>query len=179
MSFYLGDKTYVAGAWDEDEKAIEKLYEWNYSDYFSLEFDNIHDYYNCRDDSRTCSIKSNLSERMNKCNMFILIVGSKTDTVTRGACYNCDNYRRSFVGPYCAANGSISNKSFIDFECDKAKRKHENKEIKILVLYNSSTIDRNKCPESVRYIGIHKEMKSFGHWDYQKVIEAFKMAKYY
>ena len=177
--YYLRNKTYIAGAWDEDEKAIEQLYFWNRINSFSLEFDNIHDYYNSRDDSRTCSIKSNLSDRMNQCNMFILIVGAKTNEVTRGACYNCVNYRISYYGSYCSVNGSISNKSFVEFECDKAKREYDSGKIKILVLYNSSYVDRNKCPISLRNVGIHKEMKTGWNWDYNKVKTAFDMAKYY
>ena len=94
MSYYR-TKTYIAGAWEEDQDAIEQLYKWNESDKFSLEFSNIHDFHQSRDDSLTCSIKDNLSKRMDNCKMFILIVGPKTTSVTRGACYNCSNLQYS------------------------------------------------------------------------------------
>lgn len=47
--------------------------------------------------------------------------------------------------------------------------------MKIVVLYNSVTIDRNKCPEILRNIGTHQSMKSYNYmlckykYDYQKI----------
>ena len=51
-------------------------------------------------------------------------------------------------------------------------------EMKIVVLYNATSIDKSKCPEILKSIGIHKEMKSYnGFWgrsifDYSKVRNA-------
>lgn len=45
--------------------------------------------------------------------------------------------------------------------------------MKILVLYNASRVDRALCPEELKNIGIHQEMKTNGEFDYLKVKGAF------
>ncbi len=174
-------KTYVAGAWDEDYDAIEKLYEWNENDYFSLEFSNVHDFQQSRDGSLYCSIKKSLSERMDRCKVFVLIVGTKTNKITKGACYNCryyyyNHYYQDFA---CLRGGSISNKSYIEFECDRAKKDYLNGKIKILVLYNSSYVYKDRCPDSIREIAEHVAMKTDGKWNYLKVKIAFQLVNYH
>ena len=53
-------------------------------------------------------------------------------------------------------------------------------EMKIVVLYNAASINKNKCPELLKGIGTHKEMKSykdcFGRYmfDYSKVRNAIE-----
>ena len=164
-------KTYVAAAWDEDHEAIEQLYSWNENDIYSLEFKNVHDFKQSRDNSLPCSIKDSLSKRMDMCKVFILIVGEKTNSVKEGYCIFCKNYRS--WSTCCSSSKLQSNKSFIDFECDRAKRDYYNGKIKILVLYNSSYIYKEKCPESLRDIGFHQAMKTNGKYDYLKVKLAF------
>ena len=60
-------------------------------------------------------------------------------------------------------------KSFIEFECDKAVRDQLN----IVVLYNAATVDRTKCPDAVRYTGVHAKMQHVVNgkyeWDYESV----------
>lgn len=168
-------KTYLAAAWDEDHDAIEQLYKWNENDNYSLEFKNVHDFMQSRDESLPCSIKDSLSKRMDMCKMFILIVGENTNSVTKGSCVHCENYcPRSCY--YYSSKVQI-NKSFIDFECDRAKRDYNENKLKILVLYNSSFIYKEKCPESLRDIGIHSAMKTNELYDYQKVKTAFFAAQ--
>ena len=36
-------KTYIAGDWDHDKDAVDKLYQWNGSNYWSLSFTDAHD----------------------------------------------------------------------------------------------------------------------------------------
>ena len=54
------------------------------------------------------------------------------------------------------------------YECDKAMEAG----IKIVVLYNSSRVERFKCPEAVRFRGTHVAMHNNGRWDYQAVRDA-------
>jgi len=168
-------KTYLAAAWDEDYDAIEQLYSWNHDDYYSLEFKNVHDFRQSRDNSLPCSIKDSLSKRMDACKLFILIVGENTNRVTKGYCLYCRNYRSGSV--YCLSSKIQYNKSFINFECDRAMRDFYNGKIKILVLYNSSFVIKDRCPESLKYIGVHQAMKTNGKYDYQKVKSAFMEAQ--
>lgn len=168
-------KTYIAAAWDEDYDAIEQLYKWNDNDYYSLEFKNVHDFIQSRNGSLPCSIKESLSKRMSMCKLFILIVGDYTDVVRKGYCLYCKNFQ--YNSSYCLSSKLQSSKSFIDFECDRAKRDYCNNEIKILILYNSSYVKKWKCPESLRNIGVHEAMKSNGSYDYQKVKKAFWKAQ--
>ena len=76
-------KTYVAGAWTEDQDAIEELYKWNESAKYELSFVNVHDFKSARDGSLNCSIRKSLSERMDMCKHFVLIVGNKTKVSMR------------------------------------------------------------------------------------------------
>ena len=68
----------------------------------------------------------------------------------------------------------IPYRSYIKYECDKAVETG----IKIVVLYNSTTVSRSKCPEAVRYIGTHVAMlyRKDGnlYWDYNAVKSALQ-----
>lgn len=169
-------KTYIAASFDHDLDAVEKLYEWNNDTRLSFHFVDVHSLTQSYDYSRYCSIKSSLRTRMSVSKTFILIVGSHTNEVTNGACYNngCGGYFSYFLSnPYCIFEHSINNKSYIKYECDLAVREN----IKIVVLYKSINIDRSLCPEEIRYIGNHVAMKcrKFGNyidWDYQAVKRA-------
>lgn len=160
-------KTYIAGAWDEDSDAIEKLYEWNKDDSRKLSFVDVHDFKQARDSSLPCSIKKSLSDRMDMCKLFVLVVGNKTNSVTKGSCVHCANYRS--WSSYCSSSKTQNFKSFIDFECDKAKRDFNDGNIKVLVLYNSSYIYKDRCPESLRNIGTHIPMIKDGKWNYNEI----------
>lgn len=84
-----------------------------------------------------------------------------------GSCFECSSYN-SYWGK-CAKYKTLSNISYVDFECNKAARDKLN----IIVLYNSSIVDRNKCPESVKYKGKHINMKLYsGGWNYQEIKNA-------
>ena len=166
-------KTYLAAAWDEDKDAIEQLLKWNENNHFSLDFNDVHKYIQARDSSLECSIKASLSKRMDICKLFVLIVSDKTNTVKKGACMYCKLY--SFYKHKCLINKNANNKSFVEFECNRASRDYYKGEIKILVLYNSSCINKYLCPESVRNIGKHVAMKSKDKYDYLKIKTAFDL----
>lgn len=165
-------KTYLAADFDNDKEAINQLLKWNDSEYYSgIDFVNVHEFMQSRDSSLPCSIKQSLSNRMDMCKLFILIVGNNTNTVTKGSCHYCARYRR--LENMCFSNKYQNTKSFIEFECDRAKRDYFDEKIKILVLYNSSYVYKDRCPESLRNIGIHVPMKTNGIYDYQNVKCAF------
>lgn len=69
--------------------------------------------------------------------------------------------------PYTRGH-TIDTRSYIEYECDKAMEAG----IKIVVLYNSSRVERFKCPEAVRFRGTHVAMHNNGRWDYQAVRDA-------
>lgn len=165
-------RTYIAGDWDHDKDAVDKLHEWNNSNYWSLSFTDAHDITSSRDSSLNCTIKASLKTRMDASKTFVLIVGEQTASVTAGSCRWCGSYN-SYLG-YCARGYGVDYRSFIKFECEKAKEAG----IKIIVLYKSTRIDRSKCPDPVRYVGTHVAMIFRGnngnyYWDYQAVKNAF------
>jgi hypothetical protein len=96
---------------------------------------------------------------------FVLIVGDGTKSRRAGECNYC------FKSSEC---GSTSNKSFIEYECDKAIRDG----IKIVVLYNAAMVNKNKCPHVVKDKGTHIPMcyRKDGdlYWDYQAVKNAIE-----
>lgn len=163
-------RTYIAGDWTGDSQAINILYSWNESDYWSLSFTNAHDLMSARDSSLNCTIKNSLKQRMNASKRFVLIVGKHTKTLTAGGCQLCDSYnpwnKCCTRSPYYC----VDYRSFIRFECEEAVKAG----IEIVVLYNSVCVDKNKCPESVRDAFYHIPMKYVGrdgntYWDYQRV----------
>ena len=79
-------KTYIAADWDGDKNAVEQLYKWKNSNYWSLNFHDAHDLTQARDSSLNCSIKTSLAKRLDGSKTFVLIVGNNTKTVRRGSC---------------------------------------------------------------------------------------------
>lgn len=166
MPDYRRTRIYIAGAWDDDEDAISKLYYWNESDHYGLEFVDAHDFKQARDSSHACSIKKSLSDRMDHCHTFVLVVGSTTDSKAKGRCQYCSNYKS--YSAYCSSGEIQTSKSFIDFEIDKAVRDG----LRIVVLYNSSYRLYSRCPEKLKNLGTHVAMKTSYGWNYFDVKRA-------
>lgn len=173
--------TYIAGDWTGDYSAIEVLHKWNESDHWGLSFTDVHSITQSRDSSQNCSIKSSLRTRMNCSKTFVLIVGEHTNSVTSGACFWCDSYVASTAikSASCKKEYGIDNRSYIKTECDMAASDYDVNKLKIIVLYNAEKVDRNKCPESVRWKGIHLKMyykASDGkyYWNYSAIKQAFE-----
>ncbi len=166
-------RTYIAADYDnaDDVSAVEQLHKWNDSYYWSLSFTDAHDLQTSRDTSQYCSIKSSLKERMDHSKRFILIVGTNTNTITKGGCQYCSSYN-SYL-KYCTKGHSVDYRSYIKYECDKAIEA----DIDIIVLYNDTVVDKSKCPPALRDIGIHQPMVYFKDgkefWDYQTVKKCF------
>lgn len=165
------NKTYIAGDWDNDHDAVEQIYKWKDSNRWGLDFHDAHAMKQARDSSLPCSIKKSLKERMDASKRFVLIVGDHTNTLTKGGCHLCSSYN-SYLG-YCARGYYTDKRSFIKYECDKAIEAN----IDIVVLYNSISVDRSKCPEVVRDVGKHVPMIFKGtdgsyYWNYYAVKDA-------
>lgn len=165
-------RTYIAADWDSDKDAVDQLHIWNDSKYWSLSFTDAHDLTSARDSSLNCSIKLSLKARMDASKRFVLIVGDHTKTVCAGSCSYCGSYN-SYT-QRCARGKAVDYRSYIEYECDKAVEAG----ISIVVLYKSTSVDRNKCPAAVRYRGTHARMWKYGtdgklYWDYQSVKDAF------
>lgn len=167
-------RTYIAGDWTGDKDAIDQLYKWKNSNYWSLDFTDAHDLTQSSDSSLYCSIKSSLCDRLNRSKTFVLIVGDSTTKVTKGNCVNCRNYVPSYLGgPRCNNWNSISMKSYIEYECDKALRDG----LKIVVLYNKTYVAKSLCPTQLKDVGTHVAMKKRNAWgttiwDYESVRKA-------
>ena len=73
-------RTYIAGDWDHDKDAVDKLHQWNNSRYWSLSFTDAHDLIQANDSSLNCSIKKSLKKRMDASKRFVLIVGNNTNS---------------------------------------------------------------------------------------------------
>lgn len=163
-------KTYIAGDWDGDKDAIEQLHKWNDSNFWSLSFTDAHDLTQARDSSLNCSIKSSLATRLDASKTFVLIVGANTKTVRSGGCQYCGSYN-SRTGS-CTRGYYVDLRSYVEYECDKASRDG----LKIVVLYNAASVDKLKCPESLKNCGTHVAMCYLKdrqyYWDYQAVKNA-------
>lgn len=152
-------KTYLAGDWSGDKNAIEKIYQWNTSDKYNLHFNDVHQYTQSYDTSDYCSIKKSLKKRMDISKRFILVVGDKTETLTKGACFNCYDYKTFLTNPAkCNRGYPIDNDSYIKYECKLAAKAYDEGKMEILVLYKSDMVDKSKCPAPVRNKGTHIPM---------------------
>lgn len=156
-------KTYIAGDWTGDSDAIDQLYQWNKSNHWGLSFHDAHEVTQASDSSKNCSIKASLRSRLDLSKTFVLVVGDGTKSRRAGECNYCSDNSKC---------GNSSNKSFIEYECDKAVRDG----LKIVVLYNAAMVNKNKCPDAVKDIGTHVPMcyRSDGklYWDYSGVKKA-------
>lgn len=164
-------KTYIAGDWTGDEDLIQQIYKWNDSNYWALHFVDAHDLTQSRDSSFPCTIKHSLAERLAVSKTFVLIVGSQTDSLTKGSCRYCCSYN-SWTHS-CSRGHWTDNRSFIQYECEKAERDG----LRIVVVYNYSTVHRDKCPAVIRYKGTHingyywdENLKQ--QWEYTKIKKA-------
>lgn len=144
-------QTYIAGDWTGDNDLIEKLHEWNNNTFYNLHFSDVHQKIQARDSSLNCSIKKSLAERMDMCKTFIFIVGKQTDNLTKGSCQYCKHYFTYQGKSYCINHNHIDTRSYIEYEYQKAIRDG----LKIIVIYNYATINKDKCPEALKNIGIH------------------------
>ena len=178
-------KTYIAGEWDGDIDAIDQLYKWNEGDKWSLSFRDAHANKQCYDSSMPCTIKSSLRDRMNASKIFLLVVGNNTASTRKGSCayQDCVNKQYNYYyGQYtCTVKGkTYSTQSFIDYECELAYKAYLKGDMKIVVLYKAARIDKSKCPQILKNIGTHKEMKSYNKvwgrymYDYLKVKAAIE-----
>ncbi len=169
---YYRTRTYIAADWTEDHDAVEQLHKWNDNNYWSLSFTDAHDLMQAKDSSLNCSIKKSLKQRLDASKTFVLIVGKYTSSLRSGKCSYC--YRYHSVMHTCSAGYSVDNRSFIEYECEKAIEAG----INIVVLYNSTQVLRTKCPEAIRSYGTHIPMKHWTSggidWDYQAVKKALQ-----
>lgn len=161
-------RTYIAGDWTGDADLIHKLGEWNNSGTLALSYSDAHLLTQARDTSLPCSIKHSLAERLNGSKTFVLIVGNDTDNLRKGGCQYCHSYNSYTYS--CSKGYSVDYRSFIEFECEKAVRD----DLKIVVIYNNSYVDRDKCPECIRYKGKHIPARTlYTHsWDYKAIKDA-------
>ena len=167
---YYRTKTYIAGDWTTDIAVVNKLREWNTSKYWSLSFTDAHDITHARDSSLNCSIKSSLKTRLDASKTFVLIVGDKTKSLTAGSCQHCPSYN-SWT-KCCARYHSVDYRSFITYECEVAARDID----KIVVIYNSTYVDKSKCPDAVKNIGTHIPAYYYigteKYWNYDQIKKA-------
>lgn len=164
-------KTYIAGDWTGDQNLINQLYRWSNSNYLTLHFTDAHDLTQARDSSLACSIKQSLAKRLDASKTFVLIVGKQTNALTKGSCQYCDSYNS--WSRRCAKNHWVDYRSFIQYECEKAVRDG----LRIVVIYNYASIQKDKCPEILRNRGTHingyyKGVDGNLHWEYTKIKNA-------
>ena len=162
-------KTYIAADWENDKNAVDILNYWNKNIYRRLSFGDAHELSKCLSDStNNCNIKKNCSQNLDYSKHFVLIVGNKTKTLRAGYCMYCKSYN------YCS-NIYKTNKSFVEFECDYAIRNN----LPIIVLYNSTYVDKTKCIDSVIYRAkchtpmLMRKWDGTIDWDYQGIKAAF------
>ena len=172
---YYRTRLYLAAEWDGDRDLIDQIHYWNNSEFYGLDFTDAHDLKQSRDSSLPCTIKKSLAARMSGSKIFLLIVGDHTNSATKGSCQFCKNYFASLK--WCTKGYSEHLESFIQYECEKAAKDGLN----IIVLYNSSTIDKSKCPPAVRYTGEHLAAYRYEYnvkkWNYQAIKNAIERAK--
>lgn len=143
------------------------------SNWYNLDFVDAHSITQARDSSLNCVIKRSLKQRLDVSKTFVLVVGANTNSVRAGQCTYCSGYRSYWSSASCSHGYSVDNRSYIEYECQKAKEAG----IKIVVLYNYYSVDKSKCPEILRDASIHLPMYYHGidgksYWNYTAIKEA-------
>ena len=165
-------KTYIAADWTGDQNAIIQLHKWNNDKRLTLSFTDAHDLTQSNDSSLNCSIKASLKKRIDVSKTFVLIVGKNTANLRSGSCSFCNSYNSWTEA--CARGYSVDKRSYIDYECAKAIEAG----IKLVVLYNACSVDKDKCPSAIRSMGIHIAMRykkdGTEYWDYSAVRDALE-----
>lgn len=165
----MRDYTYIAGDYDNDKSAIETLYWMRDKGY--LKFKDAHEIQQSNDSSLACSIKKSLKTRLSYSYKFVLVVGKKTNTVSKGGCQLCPSYNSHTYS--CGKGNTVDYRSFIKYECENAAKDN----LTIIVLYNSGSVNKDLCPEAVRKLGTHRQMWKKGndgknYWDYEGIAKA-------
>lgn len=165
-------KTYIAADWTGDKTAIDQLYKWKNSEHWSLDFIDAHDLTQARDSSLNCSIKASLKKRLDVSKTFVLIVGNQTKVLRTGSCQYCKSYNAYTC--HCSHGYSVDYRSYIEYECAKAVEAS----IKIVVIYNSTTVDKSKCPDVLKSQGNHIPMMYYQngakYWNYTEIKNAIQ-----
>ena len=103
---------------------------------------------------------------------FVLIVGNQTKTVRAGGCQYCNSYNS--WNYHCSHGYSVDYRSYIEYECEKAVEAG----IKIVVLYNSTVVDKSKCPDVIKSKGKHLPMMYYQneikYWNYSEIKNAIQ-----
>ena len=164
-------KTYIAGDWDNDIGAIDKLYEWKNNGWLALDFYDAHEVTQARDTSLCCSIKKSLRERLDLSHTFVLVVGNQTNKLTKGSCRYCNSY--DSYHQTCHRRNTVDFRSYIQYECDTAQKDN----MRIIVLYNSEFVNKSLCPEIFRNYIDHVPMlirknDNKLYWNYESVRKA-------
>jgi hypothetical protein len=167
-------RTYIAADWSGDINAVNQLHSWNDNNNLSLSFTDAHDLTQARDSSLNCSIKSSLSTRLDSSKTFVLIVGSGTKGLRSGSCHLCNSYNAHTYS--CARRYNIDYRSYVDYECEMALKAASEGKMKIVILYHAATVDKSKCPDSIKGVGAHIPMRLYNNgvytWNYLAVKNA-------
>lgn len=108
---------------------------------------------------------------------FVFIVGKQTDNLRKGSCQYCRNHFSVLGTAICYHRYTVDTRSYIEYEYQKAIRDG----LRIIVLYNYATIQKDKCPELLRNMGIHLPAYYYAqdgkcYWNYQKIKAAINNA---
>lgn len=163
-------KTYIAGDWEHDILAIDKLYQWKNNNNLNFDFIDAHEYKQSKDTSLHCTIKRSLKERLDRSKTFVLVVGAHTNKLAAGSCQYCPSYN-SYL-KYCVRSYSVDYKSYIQYECEEAVKVNMN----IIVLYNGLSVNKSLCPDILKNKGEHISMYKYYSWNYPEIERALKRA---
>ena len=142
-------KMYIVADWEQDQSAVDQIEQWNQTQGKKYLISKDVDLLDDMEGEWSCFAKSSLKMAIQETDIFILVVGEETISVNEGACSFCENYR-SFSGN--CAHGRITDKrGFLEFQCAVAKEFQK----KIIVIYNFGDVDKAKCPQVIREIGLH------------------------
>lgn len=170
-------KTYVALDWDGDITAVEQLYKWNDEEQWRLALADGLDIVHPENKSLSCNKKMSIKRRMDESNAFILIVGDATLGITTGGCHECARFNKAVKR--CSKGSPADFQGYLEYECEEAAKAHENDKVDIIILYNSTEVDKTKCPGSLGGLGRHASMRKLkgreSIWDFESVKQALGM----
>ena len=139
---------YIAGDFDRDKEIVDQILAWSKVLWKPFKFHDTHEIQQSSDESLPCSIKESLTYRLKQSDVFVLIVGDQTDSSTQGSYQYCESYDNR---GYYHRGKSVTSKSYIHFKC----RRTVELNLRIVVIYPPTNIEKEKCPKEVRYLAKH------------------------
>ena len=131
-------KVHITADWENDQSVVDQIIKWNQDQGEPFSMEDSSNILEDMESEWSCFVRETLKEKIQKTDIFLLIMGEQTNLVQDGSCFFCENYR-GFSG-VCAHGRTADTRGIIEFQCDMAREFQK----KIVVVDATKPIDRGE-----------------------------------